>query len=66
MKNSCLWLRLAGGTPKPQCIAVNGRFLFSVHTGKDNNMAAAIVMDNTGKRAIQDRNFHPPHQFGHI
>jgi hypothetical protein len=40
-------------SPKPQCIAVNGRFLFSVHTGKDNNMAAAIVMDNAGKELFK-------------
>ena len=40
-------------SPKPQCIAVNGRFLFSVHTGKDNNMAEAIAMDNTGKELFK-------------
>ncbi|HCM9312744.1 TPA: hypothetical protein N5L67_004733 [Enterobacter kobei] len=40
-------------SPKAQCIAVNGRFLFSVHTGKDNNMAAAIVMDNAGKELFK-------------
>lgn len=40
-------------SPKPQCIAVNGRFLFSVHTGKDNNMAAVIAMDNAGKELFK-------------
>lgn len=40
-------------SPKPQCIAVNGRFLFSVHTGKDNNMAAVIAMDNSGNELFK-------------
>lgn len=40
-------------SPKPQCIAVNGRFLFSVHIGKDNNMAAVIAMDSVGKELFK-------------
>lgn len=40
-------------SPKAQCIAVNGRFLFSVHTGKDNHMAAVIAMDSVGKELFK-------------
>src|SRR5690606_8108375 len=40
-------------SPNPQCIAVNGRFLFSVHTGKDNNRSAVIAMDNAGKELFK-------------